>query len=180
MFRWLKYRQHKDHPAILRDPQDTLSSKRSLLYQSNHILDVFFCASSRIVFEEQEQCFIIHRKLLSLIKRMKDRKSDARVCSANLDNASSKSWDEFACNADGGKSEKFGSTNFWRFSLSLFCRAHAYSKYTFSYAQQRVGGLDFCKPVSFSAYPHASCGGGLNATLSFSWSILKEIGVTGI
>ena len=55
-----------------------------------HLGCIFLCKQSNS-FEEQEQCFIIHRKLLSLIKRMKDRKSDAIVCSANLDNASAKS-----------------------------------------------------------------------------------------
>ena len=120
--------------------------------------------------------------MLSLTKRMKDRKSDAiffLLIWTMLLESPEMSW--HTCNADGGKSEKIGSTDFSTFDCKSFFAGstYAFSNYTFSYAQQELRVLDFCKPVYFSAYPDASCGGGLNATLSFSWSILKETGVKG-
>ena len=177
MFRWLKYRQHKENPAILRIP----CLKKDLCYIRVPNLGCIFCASSRTVSRNRSSALL---SIENCCLWSSEWKIETRMLEfvlliwIMLLQSPEMSWYVMPMEEN---QKKLGVPIFRRFSVSLFCRVRAcfFEVYVFL-CTTRVRGLDFCKPVSFSAYPHAACGGGLNATLSFSWSILKEIGITGV
>ena len=170
------------------ETNDTLSSKISFLYQSTKSW-MYFSVQAVKQFQGKEAVLYYPQEICCLwpSEWKIARKSDARFCSANLDNAfwkSKYSWDELACNSDWGKSEKLGVPIFRHFDVSNFLRgAHTLFRTWRFLMHDRNGG-------SWTSVIQASLLFGLPTRLNvrwrlkcdffLSWSFLNETGVKGM